>query len=241
MNAVCDGNYSPPCYLIRPRGYRAGCITLLATGVLVVHLLVDCRVSTVLAFYSSRLAHLPPTHLSHLSLSPPFAFTPLPTKTHCHCHCHRPLHYETTSKGVRVAACLECVLDSYARRAQAGGVTVSQQKHLICPASQRLPAAVIVQPTPIATRPILLHSLPNRISLFPSLHQLVAHLVRCPLLSLQIPFAARRLQPALAFSQSCYHQPHHQLLTTHHLDWPASSRAQILQPRRHFCLALLGL
>ena len=50
-----------------------------------------------------------------------------------------------TSKGVRVAACLEGVLDSYARRAQAGGVTVSQQKHLICPASQRLPA-VIVQP-----------------------------------------------------------------------------------------------
>ena len=139
-----------------------------------------------------------------------------------------------TSKGVRVAACLECVLDSYARRAQAGGVTVSQQKHLICPASQRLPAAVIVQPAPIATRPILLHSLPNRISPFPSLHQLVAHLVRCPLLSLQIPFAARRLQPALAFPQSCYHQPHHQLLPTHHQDWPASSRARILQPRRHF-------
>jgi hypothetical protein len=120
----------------------------------------------------------------------------------------------------------QSVLDSYARRAQAGGVTVSQQKHLICPASQRLPAAVIVQPALFFRHLYYCNSLPIRISPFPSLPQLVAHLVRCPTLSLQIPFAARRLHPARpAFSfltkrtaKSCYHhQPHHQLLPTHSL------------------------
>lgn len=94
-----------------------------------------------------------------------------------------------------MAACLESVLHSYARRAQAGRVTVSQQKHLIRSASQRLPA-VIVRLCSIATRPISLHSLPISIVVIPFSPPTRRSFGALPLLSLQIPFAARRLQSA---------------------------------------------
>jgi hypothetical protein len=68
-------------------------------------LLVDCRVSTVLAFYSSRLL-TPPSHTSHLS---PLTLTPIPIRLHPIVIVIVIVTARFTSRGVRVAACLaEC-------------------------------------------------------------------------------------------------------------------------------------
>ena len=126
MNAeccVCDGNYSSP------GGYRAGCITLLPL------LASTSLISRSFTYSHQSLAtvFLPPR--AHLSLSPLPLPPPLNTKTRA---LSLSLSPPSCLARARVAACLESVLHSYARRAQAGGVTVSQQKHLIPSASQRL-------------------------------------------------------------------------------------------------------